>query len=330
MSDEHVQNMPVSFPVISSRALSQRRSAFSSDYAGLSHSHVMSIPEAKMTAARRSRRPAVIEDSLQLLDDLTNRPVDPLFEDATLLKGRPQSTAVKVTSKIVTFLMCIVVGMGTIIAIQELNKDTRQKVREALASQLTTTYSNSEKLGKDVDGLKTQVNTLSDELAGEAAGDSTATFDALTNGTTAISGPGVVVSLADPRESEADQGSTAREGTLSRIKVVTDTDLQRIVSILWSGGAEGVAVNGVRLGVQSSVRTAGSSILVGVTPIQTPYTVSAIGDTAQLEGALQSGATKSFFATLGEQGIYPSSSAKSSIKLDAAGQPEVDHAQKEQ
>jgi uncharacterized protein YlxW (UPF0749 family) len=289
----------------------------------------MSVPEAKMTSARRSRRPAVIEDSLQLLDDLTNRPVDPLFEDATLLKDRKQNTAVRVISKIVTFLMCVLVGLGTFLAIQELHKDTRQKVREELASQVASTYTKSENLGKDVDNLKSQVDSLSDRLAGASSSDTLADSDALTNGTTAITGPGVEVSLADPRTSDSDKGSSPRDSTTSHIKVVTDTDLQRVVSILWAGGAEGVSVNGVRLGVQSSVRAAGDAILVGVTPIQTPYTVSAIGPQTDLQASLQSSAAKSFFATLDQQGIYTNTSTKSSIKLDAASGPKVGTAERE-
>jgi uncharacterized protein YlxW (UPF0749 family) len=321
--------MPVSFPVMSSRALTQRRSVFSSDYMQLTSSHVMSIPEAMTAGARRSRRVPVIEDSLQLLDDLTNRPVDPLFEDATLLKSRTQRPALKVISKVVTFLMCVLVGLGTFLAIQELHKDTRQKVREELANQVSDTLTKSDNLDKDVTDLKSQVTALSNKLAGEATNDSLTEQDALANATSEVSGAGLEVALADPRESDSEKGSSPRDSS-SNIVVVTDTDLQRIVSILWSGGAEAISVNGVRLGVQSSVRAAGDAILVGVSPIQTPYTVSAIGDKATLRQALQTAETKKFFATLESEGIYPSISEKSSIKLKAASQPEVMYSERKQ
>lgn len=327
MQNERVESRPVSFPVISARALKQRRSVFSDDYVNLHRSHVMSVPEALSTGIRRSRRPAVIEDSLQILDDLTNRPVDPLFEDATLLKDKNQPQAAKIAGKIITFLMCVLVGLGTFLAIQELHKDTRQKVREELASQVTSAYSNSEQLDKEIGDLKTQVDKLSSDLSAQTA-NSTANRDALANGTVAVKGSGVEVTLADPRESNSEKGSSPRTSTTSHIKVVTDTDLQRIVSILWDGGAEAVSVNGVRLGVQSSVRAAGDAILVGVTPIQTPYTLSAIGDKETLQTALSTASSQTFLSSLEDQGIYPNISAKSSITLEAAGQLEVDHAER--
>lgn len=329
MTDEYVDSTPVSLPVNSAHAVKQRRSVFSSDYAGLTSSHVMSLPEAMSMGERRSRRAPVIEDSLQLLDDLTNRPVDPLFEDATLLKPRKRSMTVRVASNILTFIICVAVGVGGAVAIQELHKDTRQKVREELASQLTSSLTNSENLEKDVSGLKQQVDTLSDKLDGEENAVTPGDTDALTNATTAVEGPGLQVSLANPRTATSADGAIPRESASeSRIKVVTDLDLQNIVAILWNGGAEAISINGVRIGVQSSVRTAGDAILVGVSPIESPYTISAIGNSADLENAMQSASTKSFFASLEQEGIYPAVASKSSIKLSAAGQPDVAYSER--
>lgn len=306
----------------------QRRVTFSDNIAGLEHKHVLSPEEAKSMASRRSRRPVGLEDSLQLLDDLTRRPVDPLFEDATLLNGRQQSKASKIATRAITFLICAVVGIASFSIIQELNKDTRKKVREELAQQVTAALGSSEALSKDVDGLKTQVDDLSGQLNGTEE-DGTTTNDSLVNGTTKITGPGVEVSLANPRAADTAQGANPRDTATSRIKLVTDVDLQRIVAFLWSGGAEGISVNGVRLGVQSSVRAAGGAILVGVTPIQNPYTISAIGDRDALAAALKTTAAQQFIGTLEEQGIYPRVVNKSDVTLEAAGQPDVLDARKE-
>lgn len=330
MSDTREEGTPVAFPVISSRAVKQRRSVFSDDVVNLDRSHVMSLPEAMSLTSRRSKRRTVIDDSLQLLDDLTNRPVDPLFEDATLLKDRKQNPSVKVISKVITFLLCVIVGMGSFVAIQELHKDTRQKVREELASQVTDTYERSQALETDIDDLTTQYDTLSDQLAGSKNVSGAASADAIANGTTKVRGDGVVVTVADPRQSDSEKGSSPRDSTSSRIKTVTDTDLQKIISALWSGGAEAIAINGERLGVQSSVRTAGESILVGVNPIETPYTIQAIGDQTALQKALSAQGTATFFATLEGQGIYPDVAKKSGIELDAAGQPDISYAERNQ
>lgn len=307
----------------------QRRVAFSDDVAGLAHKHVLSPEEAKSMSSRRARRPVGLEDSLQLLDDLTRRPVDPLFEDATLLNGRKQSKTSKIVTKATTFIICVVVGIASFSIIQELNKDTRKKVREELAQQVTSALGSSETLTKDVEGLKTQVDDLFDQLNGTEK-DTTKTNDSLVNGTTKITGPGVEVSLANPRAADTAQGANTRDTTASRIKLVTDVDLQRLVALLWSGGAEGISVNGVRLGVQSSVRAAGDAILVGVTPIQNPYTISAIGDHDALAAALTTPSAQQFIGTLGEQGIYPRTVNKSEVTLEAAGQPDVSDARKEE
>lgn len=317
----------MSFPVISSRAVKQRRSVFSDDVRNLERSHVMSVPEALSVSARRSKRPD-FDDPLHLLDDLTNRPVDPLFEDATLLKDRKQGSVATAITKTITFLVCVAVGIGSIIAIQELHKDTRQKVREELASQVSSTYERSETLSGDIDTLKSQVDTLSEQLAGAQSQDSVATTDALENGTSAVEGPGVVITVADPRESDSEKGSSPRDSTTSHIKTITDTDLQKIVAALWAGGAEAISINDVRLGVQSAVRAAGDAILVGVTPIESTYTIQAIGDQSTLQKTLSAGSTAEFFATLEGQGIYPNVATKSNIKLEAAGQPDISHAER--
>ena len=63
-------------------------------------------------------------------------------------------------------------------------------------------------------------------------------------------------------------------GDVSR---VLDVDLQSVVNGLWAGGAEAVAVNGQRLTALTTIRAAGSAILVDFRPVTSPYEVSAIG-----------------------------------------------------
>lgn len=49
---------------------------------------------------------------------------------------------------------------------------------------------------------------------------------------------------------------------------------------MFQNGAEAIAINGNRLGAQTSIRKAGGHILIGMTAIQSPYTIEAIGDRA--------------------------------------------------
>ncbi|MCB5622946.1 DUF881 domain-containing protein, partial [Bifidobacterium animalis] len=72
---------------------------------------------------------------------------------------------------------------------------------------------------------------------------------------------------ADPMvtNSNAQEASLPREKSTNRLRMVTDTDLQLLVSLMWTAGAEAISINDNRLGVQTSIRTAGNSILIGTT-----------------------------------------------------------------
>ena len=59
-------------------------------------------------------------------------------------------------------------------------------------------------------------------------------------------------------------------------------DLQLLVSLMWKAGAEAISINDNRLGVQTSIRTAGNSILIGTTPVSSPYRIQAIGNKNEL------------------------------------------------
>lgn len=90
-------------------------------------------------------------------------------------------------------------------------------------------------------------------------------------GLAGVRGPGVVVELVDsPRAPE-----TRAEAADSRIQ---DVDLQLVVNILWSGGAEAVAVNGRRVVSTTAIRQAGGAILVNYGAVASPYRVVAIGE----------------------------------------------------
>lgn len=91
-----------------------------------------------------------------------------------------------------------------------------------------------------------------------------------------VEGPGAIVTLTETV-------TTGGSG------VVRDTQIRAVVNSLWAGGAEAVAVNGQRVGPQTNIRTAGSSILVNLKAVQPPYVIEAIGDPAKLLAAVNSG-----------------------------------------
>ncbi len=98
-------------------------------------------------------------------------------------------------------------------------------------------------------------------------------------GLTEIEGPGLVVTLRDselPSEQLLDLSSS----------IIHDTDVLLVVNELWNAGAEGLAVNGIRVGPRTCIRCVGSTILVDDTRTATPVHIQAVGDQDTLFGAL--------------------------------------------
>lgn len=123
-----------------------------------------------------------------------------------------------------------------------------------------------------------------------------------------VRGPGLTVKLRDAPDQEDRTGKGA----------VRDQDIRRLLNSLWSSGAEAVAVNGHRIGPGTFVRTAGSTILVNVTAIQSPYTIEAIGDADALSVGLVRGSTGDYFSALQSvSGIRMSTTSSKSLELGA-------------
>lgn len=125
--------------------------------------------------------------------------------------------------------------------------------------------------------LAAQVRTQRDrELAGDAAGDALlAELAELEQGSAAVAaaGPGLKVTVGEPPPSGGLRGG----GRAENGQVVLDTDLQAVINALWSGGAEAIAVGGVRVGPGVAVRQAGGAILIDQQPVTSPYLIEAIG-----------------------------------------------------
>lgn len=95
-------------------------------------------------------------------------------------------------------------------------------------------------------------------------------------GLKAMRGPGVVVRIADPK--------TQPKG--SNPVVVSYQDIVAVVNELWAAGAEAVAVNGQRLTATTGLSQVGGTVVVNLQRLTGPFDVTAIGDPATLDGAL--------------------------------------------
>lgn len=316
---------PMSFPVPPDRMPVKRRAVFSASVAQADSRHV-TVPMTEANLSRRRRR--LHDDSLKLIDDLTNRPMDPMFSDSRLGVAQRARPAWSIwLNRIIVFVICVGVGFYGCLFIQRLHADPRKVVRQSLASELRDTKSQAEDLTKEVALLRVQVDQESQKL-GATTDNPTLLNDEMMNGVLRVEGEGITLTIADPIAASSDGvGSTPRENTgTTQIRVVTDADLRLLVRLLWQSGAEAIAINGNRLGVQTSIRKAGSNILIGVTPVASPYTIEAIGNKDVLAKAVSKDAQGILYDSFAQAGIYPQVSENKSITLEAAASGDLVYA----
>lgn len=106
---------------------------------------------------------------------------------------------------------------------------------------------------------------------------------AFASGTTAVTGPGLVVRVWDaPIPVQLNEGVTADD------LVVHQQDLEAVMNGLWAGGAEAMTVQGHRVTATSSVRCVGNVLLIDGATYSPPYEIAAIGDAATMRSTLLS------------------------------------------
>jgi uncharacterized protein YlxW (UPF0749 family) len=97
----------------------------------------------------------------------------------------------------------------------------------------------------------------------------------------AVSGPGLTVTLDDaPRDAPV----PAQAGPDDL--VVHQQDVQAVVNALWSGGAEAMKLQDQRVISTSAVRCVGNTLILQGRVYSPPYSITAIGDVAKLQAAL--------------------------------------------
>ena len=150
----------------------------------------------------------------------------------------------------------------------------------------------------------------------------------MVNGTHAVEGSGITLTIANPisASSDVNSGSLPRESNGARMRLVTDRDIQQFVSLLWEAGAEAISVNGHRLGAQTSIRVAGQTILIGVNQTQSPYVIEVIGDSDDLIKQCNDMKRMKWYASLVNAGINPQVSPSRVIRLSAANTGDISFA----
>lgn len=264
----------------------------------------------------------VPDASMSLLNDVARMPLEPAYRtvaDQRAREGRRRST---VRHRTMSALLAVALGLATTSAALAL----RAPQPAVLAARAILEKQIGERTAA-VDRLRMQNAATAQQIAALqatvlAARDSPLVdqlaADALISGASALTGPGLRITLSDA----PDVG-----GVVDPDRRVQDVDLQILVNGLWAAGAEAIAVNDHRLTTTTAIRSAGSAILVDLNPLVGPYVVDAIGGAADLQTRLARLSAGQHLATLRTTySIGVDVSAKKSLELPAASLPDLSYA----
>lgn len=169
--------------------------------------------------------------------------------------------------------------LGVMFGAAWLTKENRDSVYSMLSPGAQLGLSESvidlvkyQELQQEVDSLRKHATAL-EKAVSEKSGSSNALNVQLQDakvfaGLTELEGPGMKVVLRD--NPKATLMPEDRD-------LIHDMDLIRVTNELYASGAEAVSVNGQRLVSNSSIRCAGTTILVDGVRVASPFIISAIG-----------------------------------------------------
>jgi uncharacterized protein YlxW (UPF0749 family) len=236
-------------------------------------------PEAGRNA-HRADRPTLIPVP-SLLRSLLSEHLDPGYAAAAAVKAggkrrkKWQSWAWQFCGA-----MLIAVVFAAAVAQARTTAPGVRETQHVLAGSVRSAEAATAAVAAQRDALAAQVDAeRRDRLEGDARGQELlaqldgANFAAAA---TAVTGPGLTITVTDPGMS-ADLTDVSKQRVPGSQQVILDRDLQLVVNSLWVSGAEAIAVGGVRIGPNVTIRQAGGGILVDNQPINSPYVILAIG-----------------------------------------------------
>lgn len=133
-----------------------------------------------------------------------------------------------------------------------------------------------------VAALRARVSDLLSEQGGGQEGADVDDLVAFHAGSTAVTGPGLVVEMWDAPAPADLSAAGLRPDDL----VVHQQDLEAVINALWLGGAEALMIQDQRISADSSVRCVGNVLLLHGRHYSPPYRIAAIGDPDHLADAV--------------------------------------------
>ena len=174
-------------------------------------------------------------------------------------------------------VLAVTVASGLLFSVSAHNERRHPAATSDLSTLVRTRQEQVRQLETEVSSLDAAIEGFSPAQSGTAA------EDAFTAGSTRpVSGPGVQITLSDAPTGQVPAGATPDD------LVIHQQDIEDTMNALWSGGAEAMTVQGVRVTDRTVIRCIGNVILVDGTSFSPPYVIQAIGDPAALHAAVAS------------------------------------------
>ena len=269
-----------------------------------------------------------------LLDQVLAETLDPAYAEAARAREARAAGADAPPSRwrggqVAVAVVMAVAGVLAVVTYDQAaaGAQGREEVRAALAEDIEEESAVTDRLVVDLAAVRAEVTAARDDaLAATAVGqralDRLADAE-LAAGLVPVSGPGLLVTLADDEpDADADPvGGTAEADPRGQVR---DGDLQLVVNALWAAGAEAVGINGQRLGPTTAIRFAGEAVLVDFRPVTSPYLVSAVGDPETLRERFLTSPEVAALAAISESfGLRFEFAQEDELSLPAGSPPEL-------
>ncbi len=160
--------------------------------------------------------------------------------------------------------------------------DSQYQQEKALREEIINEQNLNRDLQTKIDKVRGQI-TVNEEKIAQQKSTATQLLDQLNkyrmlNGQTAVTGPGVKVTLSD--------ANYVPNGGDPNNYIVHQQDLQEVIYELYAIGAEAISINGQRFSSHSYIECVGPVVKVDGERHTAPFVVSAIGDSDALMSAL--------------------------------------------
>ena len=186
---------------------------------------------------------------------------------------------------LVVFLVCALAGYMLVMNINTNRSTLTSYDTRGLLEDRSRQVTN---LQNDITDLSSQIDTINKTLSPDSASTDAATNDSSSTMLTALTGPGLIVTLTDsPLYQQGNIGSDKDPNDY----VVHQQDLEGVINALWHGGAEAMMIQDQRVLPTTAVRCKGNVLLLQGKSYAPPFTVSAIGPVDQMNEALNSSKT---------------------------------------